>query len=246
MKKNMNLFVTLNTVLLSILWFSIVQAQESQTDKKSDLLKVESKPTGAVVELQGVYNFTGRTPFTVPYPVHGRYKIKADKPGYESVSSEVSLVGSQDSELIIRLKPKTRFKAAMRSFIFPGWGQFYRGDNLRGIAYSGVQLALGAASLLAMNEYNQSQNALERAVENFEREMTFENNRVVQERLAQAQDDYDFRNTVLIITGAFWAFNLVDSIIFFPSGNINFDIESRSSALGANNNSIRLSWKLGL
>lgn len=246
MKTNMRRLVTIHTLFLSVLCVAVGSAQEVQTDNGSDLLRVESKPTGAVVELEGVYNFTGRTPFTVPYPVRGRYKIKANKPGYESVSSEVSLVGSQDSELLIRLKAKTRFKAGMRSFIFPGWGQFYRGDKVRGIAYSGIQLALGAASLLAMNEYNQSQNALERASQDFQQEMTAENARIVNERLAQAQDDYDFRNTVLIITGAFWAFNLVDSVIFFPSGNINFDIETRSSALGTNNNSIRLSWKLGL
>jgi len=222
-------------------------AQDTRKDTtKEDLLKVESRPSGAVVELQGVYNFTGRTPFTVPYPVQGYYKIKANKQGYESLSSEVNLVGSQDSEIVIRLKPKTRFKAMVRSFVFPGWGQFYRGDKLRGIVITGTQLALGAASLLAVNEYSQSQNALERATQNFQREMTVENANIVDRRLAEAQDDYDFRNTVLIITGAFWLYNLVDSFLFFPSDNLYLDIQTKNSAVSSNNQSIKLSWKFGL
>lgn len=224
---------------------NLVKKKESNN---ANLVKVDSTPPGVIVHFNGLYSIVGRTPFVVPYPLEGRYKIKATKPGYESETSSVNFVGNSESSIMVKLKPKSRRKAALRSLVFPGWGQFYDDDKLRGVIISAANIALIATTSLAFNEYNQSQNALDRAVKNFETAMTEENSRIVQERLAEAQDDYDFRKTMILVTASFWAYNVLDSILFFSSGRDGIQVKTSfsSSANSFGENKIELSWKIGL
>ena len=78
-----------------------------KTKKKSpsvNLVKIQSSPLGATVQLDGVYSIVGRTPFLVPYPLEGRYKVKASKDGYESETSQVNFFGNNESSIFIKLK----------------------------------------------------------------------------------------------------------------------------------------------
>ena len=116
---------------------------EKKANEKSpgvNLVKIQSSPLGATVKLNGLYSIVGRTPFLVPYPLEGRYKIKATKEGYESETSHVNFFGNSESSIFIKLKPRTRIKAAMRSLLFPGWGQLYSGDKFRGVVLGAVSI----------------------------------------------------------------------------------------------------------
>ena len=213
-----------------------------------NLVKIQSSPLGATVQLKGLYSIVGRTPFLVPYPLEGRYKIKATKEGYESETSHVNFFGNSESSIFIKLKPRTRTKAAMRSLAFPGWGQLYSGDKFRGIVLGAVSMGLVGWTLFTHNDYNTSQNALERAVENFNRNMSEEFFQNVQTKLGEAQDDYDFRNTMLLVTASFWAYNIMDSLIFFSSNGGGIEIKANPFPSAGNviNNKIELSLKIGL
>lgn len=226
---------------------------EKKASPKSpvNLVKIQSSPLGATVQLSGLYSIVGRTPFLIPYPLEGRYKIKATKEGYESETSHINFFGNSESSIFIKLKPRTRIKAAMRSLVFPGWGQLYSGDKVRGAILGAASIGLIGWTLFAHNDYNTSQNALDRAVENLSPDSpnrnfdSFEN---MQNKLAAAQDDFDFRKTMLLITASFWAYNLIDSLIFFssPAGRIEIKANPFPSASNITNNKIELSLKIGL
>lgn len=225
---------------------------EEQASPKSpvNLVKIQSSPLGATVQLSGLYSIVGRTPFLVPYPLEGRYKIKATKEGYESETSHINFFGNSESSIFIKLKPRTRIKAAMRSLVFPGWGQLYSGGKVRGAILGAASIGLIGWTLFAHNDYNTSQNAFDRALENFNKQeiKSEESSRNVDNKLAEAQDDYDFRKTMLLVTASFWAYNLIDSFIFFssPAGRIEIKANPFPSASNVNNNKIELSLRIGL
>ena len=254
-------------ILVSVLFLIVIFPFNSfgQDDDKSDdlnlekkpieqspgvnLVKIQSSPLGATVQLNGLYSIVGRTPFLVPYPLEGRYKIKATKEGYESETSHVNFFGNSESSIFIKLKPRTRIKAAMRSLIFPGWGQLYSGDKVRGAILGAASIGLIAWTLFAHNDYNTSQNAYDRTVENLDPNADdFESFQNRQTKLAAAQDDYDFRKTMLLVTASFWAYNIIDSLIFFSShgGRIEIKANPLPSANNVINNKIELSLKIGL
>jgi len=213
-----------------------------------NLVKIQSSPLGATVQLSGLYSIVGRTPFLVPYPLEGRYKIKATKEGYESETSHINFFGNSESSIFIKLKPRTRTKAAMRSLVFPGWGQLYSGDKIRGAVLGAVSMVLIGRTLFAQNDYNTSLNALDRAEANFNLNRTAESFENVQTKLGEAQDDYDFRKTMLLVTASFWAYNIMDSLVFFSSHGRGIEIKANPfpSAGNAINNKIELSLKIGL
>lgn len=229
-----------------VLGCSLAQAQTSKPMTSENLSTIKTKPSGAIVKVEGLYSFVGQTPYVVPYPLAGEYKIKASKTGYESETSVVDFSGQSGSDVVIRLQPKTRLKAAIRSVAFPGWGQIYGGDKLRGIIISVVQVGFGIGTALAVNEYNQSNAALDRAVAVFERNMNEENFQLVQRRLADAEDDYDFRNTMFYITAGFWVYNIIDSFLFFSPPGSQVEIQVKPPSSAANNSQFMLSWKIGL
>jgi len=237
-------------MLLSIPNFGIVIGQEYNGNngiKTAELVVVDSKPSGAMVRLRGLYNFTGRTPFVVPYPIHGKYKIKATKEGYESVKRNVDFVGSSESNLFIKLSPKTRFKAACRSSFVPGWGQLYGGNNVRGIIITTFQIALGVGTLVAIHDYNNAHDDFERALDNFNMNMSSGAYREFQNELKNTEKAYNFRNTMLITTFGFWAYNILDSIIFFSenASQIEFKIAPLITKT-LNDKNVMVSWKIKL
>lgn len=219
----------------------ITQAQKS---KEGNLIKINSTPSGAIVHLKGLYSIVGRTPFVVPYPIEGHYKIKAVKEGYESETTYIDILGDKESQILIRLSPKSRFKSAVRSLAFPGWGQIYSGDKVRGVIISTIQIALGIRTLFAINDYNDSKDALNRALAQFERNKDEDSFQNVQEKLIQAQNDFDFRKTMFIVTAGFWIYNVIDSIVFFSSPEGKIELKTSGQTNNLTNPQINVSWKI--
>ena len=62
---------------------------------------------------------------------------------------------SDVSEIIYE---KTPFGAALRSMFFPGWGQYYSGNDISAGIWATTEIFLGAAFLISFNNYNNSAN----------------------------------------------------------------------------------------
>jgi hypothetical protein len=221
-------------------------AQKQSLPNSTELISVESKPSGAIVRFEGIYNFSGRTPFVIPYVLAGRYKVKAAKEGFENLSAEMDFVGADDGNLMLKLKSKTRLKAATRSLIFPGWGQIYGGDKLRGIAFSSIQMGLGIGTMLVIRDYNNANDDLKRATDAFTRHKDESTFLAMQDKLETADEKYNSRNTMLMIAAAFWTYNILDSILFFKPHGTQIEIRSSQISQNLSDEKIMLTLKMDL
>ena len=93
--------------------------------KRERVIMVKSNPVGAMVYFQGETNFVGVTPFKLHPNFRGVYDVTIVKDGFEKSKHTYMFKGNESGTLSLKLNPKTRLKAGMRSLIFPGWGQYY-------------------------------------------------------------------------------------------------------------------------
>ena len=195
-----------------------ISAQEANPTK--EVLTIKTNPTSSVVQLSGEYQFVGRTPFVLPYPVFGEYKIKANKLGYETFHTEVTFGGDEGNIFTFRLKPKTPFKAFYRSLFFPGWGQYYSGRKFMGTMMLGATAGAIFALAHSDNRYQDAQNGYETALTRFNRQGSSYDEqqdafKQLQSALQTLEDRENTRNTNLYIVGGVWLLNILESVLFF-------------------------------
>ncbi len=192
---------------------SLASEQEGMT--------INSVPSGATVYVEGEHTFVGKTPMNFPYLLVGTYKITASKRGYEDWFQTVNLVGRRSGSLLIRLSPKTRFKAALRSTLFPGWGQHYLDKRFKGGAISFAMIGLTLSSLVSDYQYDRAVDRYKRALRDYNTAKREEDRLAlegkVQDKEKKADDSYRHRNALLWMTGTLWTYNILDALIFFPS-----------------------------
>jgi len=104
-------------------------AYAQETDEAGTV--INSEPPGAAISLEGDYTINATTPCRLPDNLNGRYMLRASMPGYESWSGDIMIVPGQNNYFSFSLSSKTRYKAALRSLFFPGWGQYYSGQRTR-------------------------------------------------------------------------------------------------------------------
>jgi hypothetical protein len=116
-------------------------------------------------------------------------------------------------------------RAAMRSLVFPGWGQNYVGSKTKGSLLTiGTLAAVATTGIMQLrydsrrndyDDYNASYNQA-RSVE--------EREKMLAKRYTLQKDAYDAengRNVVLGLLVGIWAYNLLDAILFFPDYGLN-------------------------
>jgi hypothetical protein len=205
-----------------ILLLAIPATAQSQT---SPVVSVTSKPSGATVILSGDYTVAGVTPTSFSQNLLGLYRLTAHHEGYETYHSNVVLSGREAVALDIKMVAKTRMRAAMRSLVFPGWGQNYVGSKTKGSLLTiGTLAAVATTGIMQLrydsrrndyDDYNASYNQA-RSVE--------EREKMLAKRYTLQKDAYDAengRNVVLGLLVGIWAYNLLDAILFFPDYGLN-------------------------
>lgn len=213
-------------IMRYLIWFVVISivipnigAQAQEKDKNG--IVVKSEPPGAMLYFEGENSFIGVTPLKLRSNLKGVYKITATKYGYEKSRMEYFFKGSESGVMRLRLSPKTRFKAGVRSLVFPGWGQHYSERKTSGILISLIEAGVGIFTLIAHLEYDKSLNDYDEALEDYINEknidLKFEKYDVVKTKYNKANDTFHKRETWLYITGGLWLYNFLDAIIFFPS-----------------------------
>jgi len=206
-----------NVFIWSILPAIGVLAQE----KDNNSVIVKTNPPGAMLYFEGENSFVGVTPLKLPASLKGAYKIMATKYGFEKSRMEYFFKGNEKGVMRLRLSPKTRFKAGVRSLVFPGWGQFYSERKTSGILLSLAQLGIGIFTVSSHLKYNEAYTNYKDALNDYENErnitLKFEKYDVVNDKYDKANHAFNKRNDWLYITGGLWLYNFLDSILFFPS-----------------------------
>ena len=207
--------ILLISILQIVMFMVVAQAQ----DKKDVVIK--SDPPGAMLYFNGETSFIGVTPFKVKPNLTGNYKITAVKPGYEKSKVQYYFKGTESGTLRLKLAPKTRFQAGIRSLVFPGWGQLYSERKNSGIFLSLIQAGAGVFTLLAHNDYNNAykeyQNAWDDLTNEKSYELYIEKKDIYEAKYKKAENAFNKRETWLYISAGLWLYNFFDSIIFFPS-----------------------------
>ena len=103
---NLSLYFLIFTFTVVTHSFAQPRGEGNQTG-----IMIVSEPSGAYVTLDGEYNFTGRTPFFIPYDLLGKYKIRAEKSGYQVGRRVNSFKPEAETVYKIDLEPRTRHKA---------------------------------------------------------------------------------------------------------------------------------------
>jgi hypothetical protein len=218
--------MTLHSRVLLVLTFFAVVANPGmvfgQENQNNSSLVISSSPSGAFVQLRGEYALAGRTPYKVGRRLSGPYKVTAAMNGYEKWNSKVSFSGNGREQLTIRLSPKTRAKAGLRSLIFPGWGQFYSGQKFKGMVLSAATLASVVKVILVDTDYRNQVDDLERTVSLSQNQLLrFEERQKVEALVAAKESEADRlfndRRQWLLISASIWAYNVLDAVLFFPS-----------------------------
>jgi hypothetical protein len=238
----------LTRIILAMIFLSVFpQAFSQEQGVASDkVITIKSYPPGALVSFEGEYQFAGRTPFVLPYPVVGRYHIKAYKIGYETFDAKMQLLNKLGDIMTFRLQPKTPFKAFYRSLVVPGWGQFYSERGLIGSVFLGA--AAGALFYLAKNEekyqdavidYEQASARLDGSGASVDDQQ--EIMKELQSFEKTLQEDMNRRDTSLYIAGGIWLLNILDSVLFFPNHAKDVQIFNLNTFISSGGQDIRLS-----
>ena len=214
---HLKLLILISTQVLCQYAYLCAQSNNNETIPP-DALEIDSEPQGAMVEISGKYIFVGRTPFVVPYSLYGRYKIQVKKDGYEGASRTVNFLGDKNPKITFYLSKKTRLKAAMRSTLLPGWGQFYGQGKIKGLVVIMGQTVLGIKTFLSVKKYSDKKNDYQLAINEFNR--TVELAEIQKALKEEAEDAMNFKTTMIYVTAGFWLYNILDSMVFFSSKSL--------------------------
>lgn len=208
------------TLLLLILLCSpgsTLRAQGNQDAAKGFM--IESRPSGATVTIEG--EIIGKTPCSFPYQLSGRYRLYAEKRGYETVSRDIDFGARKIETITFMLTPKTRKMAVARSLVFPGWGQDYTEQKTKSrilqVLEGGAMLSLAYAH----NQFTQRQDEYNARVADYRsasRQLALEPEawlavRRAHDRYQQAET---WRRAALFSLAGLHAFNFLDALFVFP------------------------------
>lgn len=145
--------------------------------------------------------------------------------------------------------PAGRRSYALRSLVFPGWGQFARGDRIRGGIYVSLALPLlwsanraNSDFRTANSDYNDPVPALLLGQSSEGTLLNYFNQQRKWETLQRAET---MRNVSLGMLGAFWVYNVFDAAFSTPDEGRDFSLQFFSMP-GRRENSFRLNIRIPL
>lgn len=225
----MTLIRTLTITLLVGLMAGRIYAQESRVAG----LTVRSNPAGALVELKGDATVTGITPTSFVYPFTGEFEIKVSKFGYENYRSRILLTPDKETTMDVSLKRKTKFKAAVRSMFFPGWGQKYadqKGKSLFFVVLTGTAVA---SYFIADHNFDIKFDRYDRMLTQYDDALAdgapYSELSSRLDDLERAQDEaYDAETVRRVAIGAIavsWGLSVLDALLFTPEETAGITIK---------------------
>jgi len=207
-------------IIIGLIYFHFWIIAWGQSNDKSQNINIISNPPGAIIYIEG--SIVGITPCDLSFDLVGKYRLRAFKKGYENWKSTVSFGDENDRTLEIQLSSKTRLKAAMRSFILPGWGQTYSDKKIKGSMIKVLQASSIISTLFfevkyrnAVDNYNDALKNYNIHNKNFDEKDIYWS--IVDDKYREVNSSYERRNIFLLTTGAIWLYNILDAIFAFPT-----------------------------
>ena len=212
--------MTLKRILATILIIIVVASiSRAQTVPIGDVL-VSSTPQGGIATLTGESVVKGVTPARFRYQLVGEYRLDVRMTGYETHSTLLMLDPSRPQEINVTLTPKTRLKAALRSMVFPGWGQYYSGKRTKAFTFALLSAGSAAALLIADRNFNDEYEIYQSRLSEYDAASSYDEQQRLHPGLIAAQNDAyhaeDIKLITMGVTIGVWGLNLLDALVLFP------------------------------
>ena len=182
---------------------------------------VTSSPPGVVVELRGDHVFSGVTPWRLDRGLSGAYEVRATKSGYADWTGSTSLSASRRDSLFIRMTSRTPMATGLRSAMFPGWGQFYAGQTLKGTVFLLAEAGAVAGILYTDSKREDAMRVHERAIRAYNSADQVDEIDAAYEEMLDAFDDlerwHENRKRWIYTAGVVWLVNVLDATLLIPS-----------------------------
>lgn len=225
-------------ILITVVWFACLPIAVCAQSVSSGSLTIVTTPPGAEVTLEGEALLSGISPITFSYPAIGEYKLKVTKYGFETYKTRLLLDPSKPQQVAVELSPKTAVKAALRSMVFPGWGQRYTDQKSKGFlfgaCFTGAALVLLGTETKFQDRQDDYYNRLAEYDRAVARGATYEQLSVRYDALSAAQKKaYDAESGRRIAAGVVigvWGLNVIDALLFSPNERATFSIKGLSVA----------------
>lgn len=119
------------------------------------------------------------------------------------------------------------WSAGWRSLLVPGWGQFHKKTNTKGIIFLGGVLAAGGASIFFESKRS----------DNFRKSQETNNITLIREYRSRADDAALMRNIGISVTGGLWVWAVIDAMN--TKGALKYDY-SKTARLYASRDGVTL------
>ncbi len=206
----------LATILVAVISSGSVLAQSVAGGD----VAITSNPPGALATLEGEATVSGVTPARFRHLLIGDYRLVVRMYGYETYSTRVYLDPTRTMEFSVNLAPKTRVKAALRSMIIPGWGQYYSDQKTKAWTLALLAAGSAAAYLIADSRFDDKFDEYQTRLREYDATSSVDElHRLHPGLMAAQRDAWDAENarrvTIAVNVGV-WALNVLDNLIFFP------------------------------
>lgn len=212
--------MTFKILVYLAIYFSCWSTIWGQHSQKERHIKIKSDPPGAAVYIEG--SLVGITPCELSFDIIGKYRLRAFKKGYENWRSTIFFDSVNNNSLNIKLSSKTPIKAALRSLIFPGWGQGYSDKEVKGAMIKIIQASSIITTIFFELQYRNAIENYDKALKNYNfHKQNFEEKDkywlIVEDKNQITNSLYKKRNIALWTTGVIWLYNVLDAIFAFPT-----------------------------
>jgi len=222
-----------------------IRAQGNQDAPKGFM--IESRPAGATVSIEG--EIIGKTPCSFPYQLSGRYRLYAEKRGYETVTRDIDFGARKIETITFILTPKTRKWAAGRSLVFTGWGQNYSDQKIKSRLFMALEGAALVSLGIAHERCNHFDAQYRSALENYHlSSATLEQEAAGWKRVKSSYEDWKtmnrWRQAMIYTALGVHALNFLDAILVFPKNlrQIEFLAQPKASQSAPEGSGLTISY----
>lgn len=234
--------------ILTICCLSLIAATAAYGQNEAGgNITVISNPPGAEVTLEGDLTVSGITPATFNQTLIGDYRLKISRYGYENYRTKLMIDPSKPLQFDVTLSRKTKFKAAIRSMVIPGWGQRYGNQKVKGYFFSLLALGSVTGFVIANDDFRSKRDLYDDRLAEYDdlaESGTYEQLAAFKPKLDAAQEDaYDAETLRRIAIGAVigaWSISVLDAIFFFPEEKGTFSVKGLSITPEAGTDGVNL------
>ena len=181
-------------------------------------LTVLGLPDGSEVSLDG--DLLGTAPIDRVLVPSGPHWLHYRSEGFEPLKEPLWLAiqGRQETVVTITVQEKTRWNAIWRSLVFPGIGQMYSEQSLKGVAFLGLGALCVSGTVLFHYQVNDAKDNYEIAHDRYAKEISPHAIAAARENMVSKhslmREKVDNRHVLILSTVGIWALNCIDQVLF--------------------------------